>query len=99
MPRLGLLPAATGTPGRPVTAPLHTLGMHANQLARHTTNERMQAVLLWVGVGSVIMMGLGAAAHLYRDVCKPQREWQPEPYPRHRGRELLDDLDRRDRQR
>lgn len=77
-----------------MTAPLHTLGMHANHLARQTQNERMQSVLQWVGVGSIIVMGLGAMVHLYRDLTKPQHEWKPEPYPRQKHQEMTDQLDR-----
>lgn len=73
---------------------LHSLGMHANHLSRHTENPRMQAVLQWVGVGSIIVMGMGAMVHLYRDLTKPSHEHKPEHFPRHRHREMLDDLDR-----
>ena len=69
---------------------LHHLGTHAQHLAHHTKNERMQAILQWVGVGSVILMGTGAAVHLFKDLVRPH----PEPYHRHRHREMLDDLDR-----
>ena len=69
-------------------APLHHLGMHANHMAKHTNSERMQNVLQYVGVGSVILMGLGAGVHLFRDLFKPS----PEPYPRHKYRELMDGL-------
>ena len=72
-----------------MSAPLHTLGMHANHIARGTSNERMQAILQWVGVGSVIMMGAAATVHLFRDITRPS----PEPYPRHKHREMLDDLE------
>ena len=74
-----------------MTAPLHTLGMHANHLARQTSNERMQATLQWVGVGSIIVMGVGALVHLYRDLCKPSSR---ETYPPQKYRELRDDIDR-----
>lgn len=74
--------------------PLHTLGMHANHMARCTSNERMQAILHWVGVGSVIMMGMAAGAHLIRDLTKPHAEWQPEPYPRHKALDLRDEMKR-----
>lgn len=77
---------------------LHSLGMHANHLARHTEDGRMQAVLQWVGVGSIILMGAGAAVHLYRDLNKPHHESQSEPYPRHRHQQMLDGLDRHYRQ-
>ena len=70
------------------TPPLHTLGIHANQIARSTNNERMQAILQWVGVGSVILMGAGAAVHLFRDLTRPF----PESFPRQKYRELLDDV-------
>ena len=80
-----------------MTAPLHTLGMHANHMARQTSNERMQAVLQWVGVGSIIVMGLGAMVHLYRDLTKPQHEWKPERQPAGRYRELADDVSRGER--
>lgn len=72
---------------------LQHLGMHANHLSRHTNSERMQAILQWVGVGSVIMMGAGAAVHLFKDLTRPH----PEMYPRHKHREMLDDLGRHDR--
>ena len=76
-----------------MNAPLHTLGMHANQLSRHTNNERMQGILQWVGVGSVIMMGLGATVSLFRDCTKSRHEWTPEPYPKHKYREMKDEID------
>lgn len=68
---------------------LHALGSHAQHLAHNAKNERMQAILQWVGVGSVILMGAGAAVHLFKDLMRPH----PEPYPRHKHREMLDDLD------
>lgn len=73
---------------------LHHLGMHANHIARHTNSEKMQAILQCVGVGSVILMGLGAAVHLFRDLTKPHHEWKPEPFSRHKYREMQDDLER-----
>lgn len=74
---------------------LHALGTHAQHLAHNAKTERMQAILQWVGVGSVILMGAGAAVHLFRDLMRPH----PEPYSRQRHREMLDDLDRQyDRQ-
>jgi hypothetical protein len=69
--------------------------MHANHLARNVDSERMQTILQWVGVGSVIMMGAAAAVHLFKDLWKPQKEWQREPFPAHRYREMQDDLDRK----
>ena len=75
--------------------PLHTLGLHANQIARCTENERMQTILQWVGVGSVIMMGAAAAVHLFRDLSRPDC---CEPYPRHKHRQLLDEMNRHDRE-
>ncbi|QEL14809.1 hypothetical protein [Limnoglobus roseus] len=71
-----------------MNAPLHSLSMHANHMARHTDNERMQTILQYVGVGSVIMMGAAATVHLFRDLFKPA----PEPYPRHKYREMMDEL-------
>jgi len=65
--------------------------MHANHIARHTDNQRMQAVLQWVGVGSVIMMGAAAGVHLVKDIF-----WSN---PRHHQQRMLDDLDRHDRER
>lgn len=82
--------------------PLHTLGLHANQVARCTENQRMQAILQWVGVGSVIMMGLGAGAHLLKDVLRAFKEpahAEREPYPRHKLKEKLEHLDRHYRKR
>lgn len=72
--------------------PFHSLGMHANHMAKHTSNERMQTILQYVGVGSVIMMGAAATVHLIRDLCKPSHE----PYPREKYRELRDEMDRSD---
>ena len=69
---------------------LHGLSTHAHHLARGTGNPRMQAVLQWVGVGSVILMGAGAAVHLFKDLMRPSHE----PYPRQKHRDMLDDLDR-----
>lgn len=69
--------------------------MHANHLSRHTSSEKMQAILQWVGVGSVILMGMGAAVHLYRDLARPH----PEPFSRHKYRETMDDLERQNRPR
>ena len=66
----------------------HHLGMHANHLGRNIGNERMQAILQWVGVGSVIMMGLAATVHLIRDCTKPSRE----PYSSRRYHEMQDEL-------
>ena len=80
-----------------MTDHLHSLGMHANHLARNTNSERMQAILQYVGVGSVILMGIGAGVHLFRDLFKPT----PEPFCRHKYREMMDELnhhsERRDR--
>ncbi len=67
--------------------PLHTLGIHANQMSRSCSNERMQMILQWVGVGSVILMGAAAGVHLYKDIVKPADQ-----YPIYR--KTLDDLDR-----
>jgi hypothetical protein len=67
--------------------------MHANHMARHTNNERMQTILQFVGVGSVIMMGAAATVHLIRDLCKPT----PEPFSRHKYRETMDELNEQDR--
>ena len=72
---------------------LQHLGMHANHLSRHTNSEKMQGILQWVGVGSVIMMGLGASVHLFRDLWKPH----PEPFCKHKYRETMDEMDRQDR--
>lgn len=74
-----------------MTDPLHALGFHANTIAKNTSNERMQAILQWVGVGSVILMGLAATAHLVKDVCHFRNH---QPYPRQKHEQLLDDLDR-----
>lgn len=73
-----------------MTDPLHTLGYHANTIAKNTSNERMQAILQWVGVGSVLLMGLAATAHLVKDVCHFSNHQR---YPRHKNDQLLDDLD------
>jgi hypothetical protein len=69
---------------------LHSLGMHASHMARHTDNGRVQAVLQWVGVGSIIMMGAGAAVHMYKELVHTP--------PAHKHRQMLDDLDRHYRQ-
>jgi hypothetical protein len=69
---------------------LHNLGFHANSIAKATSNERMQAILQWVGVGSVVLMGLAATSHLVKDVCRQFHE----PYPKSKHKELLDELDR-----
>lgn len=69
---------------------LHSLGMHANHLARHTENGRVQATLQWVGVGSIILMGAAATVHLVKDLVHAVKE----PYPPHKHRQMLDDLDR-----
>ncbi|MDY3562265.1 hypothetical protein R5W23_003727 [Gemmata sp. JC673] len=66
--------------------------MHATHLSRHTNSEKMQAILQWVGVGSVILMGAGAAVHLFRDLTKPHHECKPEPFSRHKYRELRDQM-------
>jgi hypothetical protein len=50
--------------------PLHTLGIHANQMSRNCGNERMQNIMQWVGVGSVIMMGVAASVGLLKDIIK-----------------------------
>lgn len=73
-----------------MTDPLHNLGLHAQSIAQHTSNERMQAIVQWVGVGSVVLMGLAASAHLVKDVCRLFHE----PYPKRKHAELLDELDR-----
>lgn len=82
-----------------MTDPLHSIGFHANHLSRHTNNERMQAILQWVGVGSVIMMGAAATVHLIRDLMKPHTE----PFCRHKYRETMervnDNADRGERER
>ena len=65
---------------------LHSLGLHANHLARHTDDQRMQAILQWVGVGSIILMGVGAGVHLFKELVHTP--------PRHKQREMLDDLER-----
>jgi hypothetical protein len=71
--------------------PLHTLGMHANHMSRSCGNERMQAILQWVGVGSVIMMGAAAAIHVYRDLTKPSHE---QTYQKRRYDEMPDEVKR-----
>lgn len=68
--------------------PLHSIGFHANHIARHTSSERMQAILQWVGVGSVVMMGLAATVHLFRDLTKPHADWKAEPCGHRKQREL-----------
>ena len=73
-----------------MTDPLHALGFHAQTIAQNTSNQKMQAVLQWVGVGSVVLMGLAATAHLIKDVCRLTHE----PYPKRKHDELLDDLNR-----
>jgi hypothetical protein len=73
-----------------MTDPLHSLGLHAQSIAQHTSNERMQAILQWVGVGSVILMGLAATAHLVKDVSNMVCE----PHSKRKHAELLDKLDR-----
>jgi hypothetical protein len=70
----------------------HHLGLHANQLGRNIGNERMQMILQWVGVGSVIMMGLASTVHLIKDCMKPSKEAHHE-----RHRELRDRLNEHDR--
>ena len=65
--------------------PLHTLGIHANQMSRNCGNERMQAIMQWVGVGSVIMMGVAASVGLLKDIIQSGK-------PQHR--ELRERLDR-----
>lgn len=73
---------------------LHSLGMHANQLSRHTENPKLQLILQGAAVASIIVMGVAGTVHLYNDLTKPRQEWQPQHYPRHKHREMLDDLDR-----
>jgi hypothetical protein len=68
-----------------MTQPLHSLGLHAHEIARHCRNERMQTILQWVGVGSVIMMGAAATIHLFKDL------FHSVPAPKHR--QMLDDLE------
>jgi hypothetical protein len=70
--------------------PLHTLGIHANQMSRNCGNERMQTIMQWVGVGSVIMMGVAASVGLLKDIIKTAK-------PEHR--ELRERLDRHYRDR
>jgi hypothetical protein len=53
-------------------------------MSRSCGNERMQTIMQWVGVGSVIMMGFAAGVGLLKDVFKPAK-------PEHRDlRERLD---------
>src|SRR5262245_42825777 len=70
--------------------PIHALGFHANTIAKATSNERMQAILQWVGVGSVVLMGIAATSHLIKDLFCHRHE----PYPRRKHDELLERLDR-----
>jgi ABC-type nickel/cobalt efflux system permease component RcnA len=69
------------------------------ELAKHLENPKMQAALQWVGIGSAVVLTLGGLIHLYRDLTRPHHDWHPEPYPKHRHRALIDDLDRHHRSR
>ncbi|WP_149111370.1 hypothetical protein [Limnoglobus roseus] len=57
--------------------------------SRNCNSERMQAILQYVGVGSVIMMGLAATVSLFRDMSRPT----PEAFCKHKFREMKDQID------
>ena len=67
------------------------------EAAKHCDNPKAQAIFQWVGIGSALVLALGGMIHLYRDLTRPHHEWKPEPYPRQKHRELVDELDRHHR--
>ncbi len=62
---------------QPPPGPLHVANQ-AQQMAKHTSNERLALAFQWIAVTSMAVMGVTAAAHLVRDLLRP---------PRTRGRE------------
>lgn len=65
-------------------ASLHTLGMHANHLSRHVGNEKLQTILNVVAVGSIVIMGMGATVHLFRDLTRPHEDSHRKYHELHR---------------
>ncbi|MDY3551379.1 hypothetical protein R5W24_000455 [Gemmata sp. JC717] len=75
-------------------------GLHSfAEMAKHSENPKMQMIVQYIGIGSAAVLAIGGIVHLIRDLTKPHHEWQPEPYPKHKHREMLDDLDRHHRSR
>lgn len=56
----------------PPPGPLHVANQ-AQQMARQASDERLSLAFQWIAVTSMAVMGVTAAAHLVRDLLRPQR--------------------------